>query len=102
MNLNNKPSKYQLQALLHVCDDTAGHHILWVDHLGEVQVTMLADESPAQWSTIMDKKIRFRYQSYAMRNGYVGEKAASDEDYVSSLFERLLTDWQAGTIGVIE
>ena len=37
-----------------------------------------------------------------MRNGYVGEKAASDEDYVSSLFERLLTDWQAGTIGVIE
>ena len=47
MNLNNKPTKHQLQALLLACDDTAGHHVLWVDHLGEVQITLLVEESPA-------------------------------------------------------
>jgi hypothetical protein len=50
----------------------------------------------------MAKKARFRYHSYAMNNGYVGGNAASDEDYVSSLFERLPTDWQDDALGVIE
>jgi hypothetical protein len=103
MNLNNNPTKHQLQALLQACDDTAGHHILWVDHFGEVQITLLDDdESPAQWSARMAKKVRFRFHSYAMSNSYVGESAAGDEDYVSSLFEQLVAGWRDGAPGVIE
>jgi hypothetical protein len=102
MNMNNVPTKEQLRALLRACDDTAGDHILWVHRLGDVQITLLVDETPVMWAARMSEEIKFRYETYSTHNEYVGENAANDDDYVSSLFEKLLKDYQNGSRGYVD
>lgn len=102
MNMKNTPTKEQLQALLRSCDDTAGGHILWVNRLGDVHITLLVNETPVKWATRMSEEIQFRYETYGTNNDYVGENAANNDDYVSSLFEKLLKDWQDGRHGYID
>jgi hypothetical protein len=94
MNMNNSPTKDELQALIRSCDDTAGSHILWVNKSGEVQIALLTDETPASWVRKNEKNILFRYESYGRNNDYVGENAAKDEDYVLSIFNTLVADWE--------
>lgn len=93
MNMNNDPKREELAALIRNCDDTAGAHILWVDRLGEVRITLIKNETPASWVKRMDDKIKFRYESYGANNDYVGDNAANDIEYVSSLYNELLKDW---------
>ena len=50
----------------------------------------------------MESKFKFRYETYSAEYGWVGEKAANDEGYVSSLFARLMSDWQAGRRGYLD
>jgi len=38
LNLEQQPTLKQLQEIFAAADDSAGHHMLWVDRLGEVQV----------------------------------------------------------------
>jgi hypothetical protein len=92
--MNNSPTKDELQTLICACDDTAGSHILWVDKSGEVQITLLTNETPARWVNKNEKNIQFRYESYGANNDYVGENAANDDDYVTSVFNKLLEDWE--------
>ena len=94
MNMNNSPTKDELQALIRSCDDEAGRHILWVNKNGEVQITLLKNETPANWVRKNEKSILFRYESYGANTDYVGENAANDEDYVLSVFKTLLEDWE--------
>jgi len=93
MNLNNNPTKEELRALIYACDDSAGHHILWVNRFGEVQISLIPNETPAEWVTRMEDEILFRNESYAINNDYVGQNAASDDEHISSLFKELLADW---------
>jgi hypothetical protein len=93
MNMNNSPTQDELQALIRGCDDAAGSHILWVNHDGEVQISLITDETPASSVRRNEKNIKFRYESYGANNDYVGENAANDEDYVRSVFNQLLVDW---------
>jgi hypothetical protein len=102
MNMNNNPTKEELQALLRACDDTAGGHILWVSRSGEVQIILLTRETAAKWAGRMGNEIQFRYETYGSGNDYVGENAANDDRYVSSLFKKLLTDWQEDKRGYID
>jgi hypothetical protein len=94
MNMNNSPTKDELKELIRACDDTAGSHILWVNKNGEVQISLLINETPASWVKRLEKSIRFRYESYQANNDYVGENAANDDDYVSAVFNELLKDWE--------
>ena len=103
MNLNQNPTSQQLSALLAACDDNAGTHILWVDHLGKVSISRLEDhETPAQWAARMRSQIRFRYESYAPGNGYVGPEVASDQSYVNNLLRNILNDWDEGKVGRVD
>jgi len=95
MNMNNNPTVEDLRALIYACDDSSGHHILWVDRFGEVRFALITNETPAKWVTRMEDKILFRYESYAVNNDYVGKNAASDDKHVFSLFKELLGDWEA-------
>lgn len=103
MNLNRNPTKEELQALLAACDDGDGIHVLWVERLGEVQVTLLLTETDAQWlREVDDQHVQFHYKSYAKNDGYVGKAASADALYITTLFERLLGDWQNHTRGLID
>lgn len=100
MNVN--PTVEQLRALLRACDDMTGHHVLWVSRRGEVQITRLANETAAHWAGRLDDEIQFRYETYHLGNGYVGEKVADDLSYVSLLFQRMETDWAEDRRGYLD
>jgi hypothetical protein len=103
MNLNSNPTKAKLRKLLKSCDDDAGVHILWVDRQGEVNITLLEEETtPAAWAESMGDRIRFRYETYGAGNGYIGPDAAQDDSYVSLLFQHLGKDWREGALGYID
>lgn len=95
MNMNNNPTKEELRALIYACDDSAGHHIIWVNRLGDVRISLVANETPAKWVTRMEDEILFRFESYAANNDYVGQNAADDEKHVSSVFKELLASWNS-------
>ena len=39
--------------------------------------------------------VKFRYETFAAYNGYVGPIAASDKDYVERLFDEIMSYWEA-------
>jgi hypothetical protein len=80
----------------------AGTHVLWVNHLGEVLITLLIKETPVHWAKRMSEQVKFRYEAYGAGNGYVGINAANDDKYISDLFNRLLNDWQNDRRGYID
>ncbi len=93
MNLDRNPSKEQLQALLAHCDDTAGHHVLWVANNGDVAITTLPRNwPPVEWQA-SPADVRLRYETFLAGNGYVGPEAAKDSEWVSELLDRLTTEW---------
>jgi hypothetical protein len=103
MNLDRNPTKEELQTLLAACDDGEGIHVLWVERLGEVQVTLLLTETDVEWLKGIDnEKVQFHYKSYAKNDGYVGKAASVDDMYIVTLFEKLLRDWQEHRSGFID
>ena len=96
MNLTKNPTAEELSKLLGSVDDNAGHHVLWVDHAGEVHVDLeqeFDDNNP---------QLRFRYETYLSGNEYVGEKAVADRDYVEWLLGQLVEDWNTGETGYVD
>jgi hypothetical protein len=103
MNLNNAPTKEELRSLLASQDDNAGNHVLWVDSSGNVVIEMLSRETTsADWSKQMKNNYKFRFESFGRGNGYVGIAASNDEDWVSTLYNRLVKAWQQDEIGFID
>jgi hypothetical protein len=93
MNLDRNPTKEQLQALLAHCDDTAGHHVLWVANNGDVAIaTLPRNWPPAEWQA-SPLDVRLRYETFLAGNGYVGPEAAEDDGWVGELFDRLTKEW---------
>lgn len=92
MNLNNNPTAQQLSQLLSVCNDEAGHHILWVSKSGDVSVTQINDISPIgfQEST---PSMAMRYETFQQGNSYVGPDAANDMGHVNRLLKDLINEW---------
>lgn len=98
MNLNTDPIE-KLADLLSSCDDNAGHHVIWVDALGEVHITRLG-ESQAPWE--FDGKALFRLETICRWNGYVGPEAARDKRWVSELHARLIREYRGGRRGYVD
>jgi hypothetical protein len=92
-NLNRNPTKDELRALLASRDDTAGHHVLWVAADGEVHITTLPRVWPPGEFT-PPSNLRLRYETFLAGNGYVGQEAAEDDDWVDKQFARLLEEWE--------
>jgi hypothetical protein len=104
MNLNSNPTETELAELLASCDDTAGGgHLLWVAHNGEVHISELGEnEAPAQWYVNHHELVKFRLESYANGNGYVGERAAASATHVSALLRNLKWHWEQGSTGYLD
>lgn len=93
MNLNKNPKFDELKALIEQCDDSAGHHILWVDNLGEVYISLLPEGlTPVGFEESCDE-MRMRYETFTMGADYVGPNAAQDVRHVTSLFDMLMKNW---------
>lgn len=94
MNLNQKPTKAQFCALIAAADDEAGHHVLWVDHDGQVNLTLIEDSVVLSQFSKTHPSVRLRFEVFCEGNGYVGKDASEDDDHVDRYFARLNTDWE--------
>ena len=74
--MKNNPTERQLHDLLFACEDRAGDHVLWVNCLGDVQITLLTQETSTSWAARMEDQIQFRYKAYEAGNDLVGQNAA--------------------------
>lgn len=93
MNLNANPTPYQLRELLRRCDDTAGHHVLWVKDNGDVVLSRVPRDGPVESFDRDHPEMKLRYETFLAGNEYVGPEAAQDDGWVSELFESLLREW---------
>jgi hypothetical protein len=103
MNLNRNPTREELQTLLAACDDGEGIHVLWVERLGDVQITLLLTETDLEWIRGTDhENLQFHYESYGKNEGFTGKAASADNLYIATLFEKLLKDWEDQRDGLVE
>jgi hypothetical protein len=93
MNLNNNPTIEQLRDLLERCDDSAGSHILWVNKSGDVHLSHLSPDQSSIAFQQAHPDTRIQVETFLAGNEYVGPEAAADEEWVSELFEKLVTEW---------
>jgi len=65
VNMYDSPSIDELKALIALCDDNAGHHILWVSKSGEVNLSTVPDNlGPLGFEQATpDMQIRYVYSS---------------------------------------
>ena len=102
MNLMKKPTSGQLKTLLERADDSEGHHILWVDKSGEVNLTLLPHgASPGGWCEHYGAQIQFRYGTYERSGDFVGKTVAADKAYVHDLYLHLIGDWGCRRTGCL-
>lgn len=92
MNLTTNPTIQQLSALLSPCDDTAGHHVLWVSKSGDVNITLLSNLSPIGFEQ-STPSMALRYETFNAGNGYVGQDAAADLNYLHRILNDLVERW---------
>jgi len=101
MNLAHYPTIEQLRGLVASCDDEDGNHVLWVDHTGKVQISLVPEELPAQ--RLDDSSlIRFRFEVWIRGQGDVGPAAAEDQDWIDEQFENMTWAWREKVLGVID
>jgi hypothetical protein len=94
MNLDRNPTIEQLRELVRQCDDSAGHHVLWVKKTGDVEISRIpGDQTPVGFEKA-HPEMQLRLETFQAGNEYVGPEAASDDDWISELFESLRKEWQ--------
>ena len=97
MNLKQNPTKAQLKALFSACDDTIGHHVLWVAMNGDVALTPLPNKINPVGFDQTNPDLLVRYETFRQGNGYVGQHAAEDEKFVDRIFKSLQSEWATVT-----
>jgi hypothetical protein len=97
MNLTKDPKESELRNLLALCDDEAGHHIVWVDKQGEVHINVCPEDlTPGSWHQRNRHNVRVRLETLPPGGGYVGREASHDAAWVSRLLEGLQKAWASG------
>lgn len=92
MNLNNSPTTQDLATLLAACNDSAGHHVLWVSNTGDVYINLMTTLSPVGFQAATPS-MAMRHETFNQGKDYVGQSAANDAKYVTSLLNTLTTEW---------
>ena len=103
LNLKSGFTKDELKQLLASCNDNKGHHIMWVDLDGNVDITLLPSGlSPADWAETMKDKIKFRYETFLRGNAHVGFGTARREEYVDKLYRDVINELKGNKRGLID
>jgi hypothetical protein len=93
MNMEQNPTVEELRDLIRVCDDLAGHHVLWVARNGDVQVSRVPRDMAPEGFQESLPEMRLRIETFEAGNEYVGPEAAADDEWVNQLFAALTRDW---------
>lgn len=91
MNMNQSPSIDQLAKLFDAADDAAGHHVLWIDHSGNVHLSLVTS-SPLHLEQT-NPSMQVRLATFSQGTDYVGRKAATDSKHLADTLARLVNAW---------
>ena len=100
MNLANNPKIEELQELLAKCDETLGHHFLWVRNDGEVFIRPLYTEMPSLDKYLEGQGMKFRTASFGV--DCVGQKASQSTYWTARLFGGICKLWAGDATDIQE
>lgn len=101
MNMNNTPTTVDLASILATADDSAGHHVLWVDRSGEVHLSVLDEGSGPNDLQAASPSMQLRYETFTQGNGYVGPEAAKDTNWLATTLRGLTDAWAIRSPGKV-
>ena len=93
MNLNSNPTIEQLRELIRRCDDSAGHHVLWVKKSGDLELTKIPEDQTPVGFEKAHPDMQIRFETFQAGNEYVGPEAADDDEWIAELFDSLIEKW---------
>ncbi len=93
MNLESSPAREELIDLVRSQDDTAGHHVLWVDVDANVHISKVPDDLTPVGFQKSRPEMKLRLETFQCGNGYVGPTAAADDELIDQLFNALTRLW---------
>lgn len=93
MNLERNPTVDKLRAVIKACDDSAGHHVLWVATNGDVHVSAIPKDKSTAGLPEAEADVQLRLETFQAGNEYVGSEAAEDTAWVGQLFDALIREW---------
>ena len=92
MDISKATSVHELRVLVAACDDTAGHHCVWVDRDGIVHIDAIREDlGPVEFEASHPMAVRF--PTYEQGGGYVGPAAADDDVHIAYIYKELLRGW---------
>jgi hypothetical protein len=103
MNLNSNPTLQELRELIARCDDNEGDHLIWVGWDGSVNIQVLTqDLYDDRWIEQNEKRMKFKLGILIKSKDHVGLNASLDNDWMHSIFDTLLLNWNNDAKGNIQ
>ncbi|AZF63107.1 MULTISPECIES: hypothetical protein [Pseudomonas] len=93
MNLNNQPTIDELAEMFAAQKDTLDDHILWVEKSGQVHIDCVAPHTLEEEFDKNNRNLAARLKMYRRGQGYVGKKAAADQNFIEQVFDTLNNAW---------
>ena len=99
MNLNYNPTLDQLKQIIAGVDDTTDSHILYVNKNGDVRLTAFRTDTAAGADYANEETLQFVLDTFMIGEGYTGQQAIQDPEWMEELFSELNEHWADKTTG---
>lgn len=93
MNLKQTPCAEELKRMFASLRDKNDHHVLWVCETGQVHIDKVEPGMDAQAFAQQRPSMRLRLKTYHRGAGYVGPKAAADDQFINKVYDCLMEHW---------
>ncbi|NVZ99515.1 hypothetical protein [Pseudomonas gingeri] len=93
MNLNNQPTIDQLARLFASRKDSHDDHILWINQAGDVRLDARSPYTDERAFSQARPELFACLKMYRRGQGYVGKKAAADQDFMGRVLQALKAEW---------
>lgn len=93
MNLNDNPTLDELKTLFASCNDDAGHHVLWIDKEGEVNLSVIPKDLTQAGFEEATAQMQIRYEAFIQGSNYVGISASKNQSLMEKIFESIRKNW---------
>jgi len=87
MKFPDNASIESLQKIVSECDDSLGHHLIWINNDGEVYITFVkvGQSSFTRRQLWHNNGVIYMFETLSQCSGYVGPHAALDLEWMSTL-----------------
>lgn len=101
MNLNQQPTLTQLIQLIGSVDDEQDSHILFVTKNGDVRLSPFRADTAPGADYANEDVLQFVLDTFMIAEGYTGQQATQDPEWMDELFSELTENWACKTTGFV-